>query len=117
MEWIIAIIAICTIGSLANNWIRARHGYPLKDENGAEEEWSGLSFSNKEFDQLKQQNRVLTEQLENTQDRVAVLERIVTDQGYSTARQIEALRDLPEPVADKSTGSGVPLNVNREKTR
>ncbi len=30
------------------------------------------------------------------EDRVRVLERIVTDQGYDTARQIEALRDNRE---------------------
>jgi hypothetical protein len=29
------------------------------------------------------------------EDRVAVLERIVTDQGYSLATEIEALRNLP----------------------
>jgi hypothetical protein len=32
------------------------------------------------------------------EERVAVLERIVTDQGYSLANEIEALRSLPTPV-------------------
>lgn len=31
-------------------------------------------------------------------ERVAVLERIVTDQGYSLAKEIESLRSLPAPV-------------------
>ena len=31
------------------------------------------------------------------EERVAVLERIVTDQGYSLASEIEALRNLPTP--------------------
>jgi uncharacterized caspase-like protein len=31
------------------------------------------------------------------EERVAVLERIVTDQGYSLASEIEALRSLPTP--------------------
>ena len=31
------------------------------------------------------------------EERVAVLERIVTDQGYSLAHEIEALRSLPTP--------------------
>jgi hypothetical protein len=38
------------------------------------------------------------------EDRVAVLERIVTDQGYSLANEIEALRSLPpqiEPTHEK----------------
>jgi hypothetical protein len=33
------------------------------------------------------------------EERVAVLERIVTDQGYSLANEIEALRSLPTPGA------------------
>jgi hypothetical protein len=38
------------------------------------------------------------------EERVAVLERIVTDQGYSLANEIEALRSLPpqiEPAHEK----------------
>ena len=41
------------------------------------------------------------------EDRVRVLERIVTDGGFNVAAQIEALRDAP-------TGSGVPLTNNKE---
>lgn len=32
------------------------------------------------------------------EERVAVLERIVTDQGYSLAKEIESLRSMPPPV-------------------
>ena len=36
------------------------------------------------------------------EERVAVLERIVTDQGYSLANEIEALRSLPtQPIHEK----------------
>ncbi len=93
MEFIITIIAICTVGSIINTWIRAKHGYPLKDDQGENEDFGFFSLSNKDIDSLKEQNRSLTERLANTQDRVAVLERIVTDQGYHTAREIEELRD------------------------
>ena len=31
-DFVIAIIAISTGGWLINNWIRARHGYPVEDE-------------------------------------------------------------------------------------
>jgi hypothetical protein len=40
------------------------------------------------------------------EERVAVLERIVTDQGYSLANEIEALRSLPpqiQPTPEKET--------------
>ena len=42
------------------------------------------------------------------EDRVRVLERIVTDKGYDVATQIEALRD-ERRVED--AGSGVPVNL------
>lgn len=52
-------------------------------------------------------------QIAKLEDRVKVLERIVTDGGYDVATQIEALRDT-RSVED--TGSGVALNVSsREK--
>ncbi|MAM39154.1 MAG: hypothetical protein CL949_11800 [Erythrobacter sp.] len=44
------------------------------------------------------------------EQRVQVLERIVTDRGYDVATQIEALRDQRE-VEDK--GSAVPLDVKQ----
>ena len=50
------------------------------------------------------QVRQLESQVELLQDRVEVLERIVTDQGYSIASQIEALRDPQQSgnkIADK----------------
>ncbi len=44
------------------------------------------------------------------EQRVRVLERIVTDKGYDVATQIEALRDTRE-VEDE--GSGVALNIKQ----
>ena len=51
-------------------------------------------------------------QIAKLEDRVQVLERIVTDGGYDVATQIEALRDT-RSVED--TGSGVPLNVSSKE--
>lgn len=109
MDWggpsfVIAIIAISTIGWLANNWIRARHGYDLEDE------WGGKSkkSDNAETKRLKAENRELHDKLDAMQDRMVVLEKIVTDRGYSLAEEIEALRDR--------TDTGTPLNIkNSEK--
>ncbi|MBO9603692.1 MAG: hypothetical protein J7496_14410 [Novosphingobium sp.] len=47
----------------------------------------------------------LVEQVEVLQDRVEVLERIVTDRGYDLATQIEALRDARDTVAQATTRS------------
>jgi hypothetical protein len=46
--------------------------------------------------------------IELLEDRIAVLERIVTDRGYDLATQIEALRDL-------RPDNGVPLGSVRQK--
>ncbi|KEO89015.1 hypothetical protein EH31_13290 [Erythrobacter longus] len=57
-------------------------------------------------------------QVAKLEDRVQVLERIVTDRGYDIATQIEALRDTREVESDGAITSdlGVPLNIgNKEK--
>ncbi len=51
-------------------------------------------------------------QVQQLEDRVRVLERIVTDKGYDVATQIEALRDTREV---EETGSGVPLNIDSKE--
>lgn len=51
-------------------------------------------------------------QVQRLEDRVQVLERIVTDKGYDVATQIEALRDTRSTdLAD----SGVPLDMARKE--
>lgn len=93
MSWggpgfVILIIALSMGGWLINNWIRAKHGYPLEDE------WGGTSdkTESREVFRLREENARLTDRLEASEDRLAVLERIVTDRGYSLADEIEALR-------------------------
>ncbi len=88
-EFVIAIIALCMGSWIISTWIRAKHGYPLEDE------WGGKTVKPVDQDEgkLLEHNRQLTDRLENAEDRLAVLERIITDEGYDTARKIEALRD------------------------
>ena len=50
-------------------------------------------------------------QVQKLEDRVRVLERIVTDKGYDVATQIEALRDQRRV----DHGSGVPLETGRRE--
>lgn len=52
-------------------------------------------------------------QVQKLEDRVQVLERIVTDRGYDVATQIEALRDVRN-VEDQS--AGVPLNIGNKES-
>ncbi|RXZ65480.1 hypothetical protein [Pelagerythrobacter rhizovicinus] len=111
MDWggpafVIAIIAVSTGGWLINNWIRAKHGYSLENE------WGGMTepTDSAETKRLREENRALHDKLDAMQDRMIVLEKIVTDRGYSLREEIEALRERPRP-----DDAGVPLNVQREE--
>ncbi|MEL7188756.1 MAG: hypothetical protein AAGK17_04315 [Pseudomonadota bacterium] len=106
--FVLLIIAISTAGWLINNWIRARHGYALENEWGGKTE----KPDHAENQRLKAENRELNDKLDSMQDRMVVLEKIVTDRGYSLSNEIEALRDTPA----KSADSGVPLNLNKKET-
>ncbi len=105
-EFVLALIALSTGGWLLNNWIRARHGYSLEDEWGGKTERS----EDAEARQLRAENADLRTLLGKVDKRMQVLERIVTDKGYSVAAEIESLREFGD-----DEGPGVPLQMpNRE---
>ncbi|WP_066524848.1 hypothetical protein [Erythrobacter sp. CCH5-A1] len=89
--FILLIVTVCTAGWLVNNWIRAKHGYPLEDE------WGGKTAKpdQAEARRLAAENKALHDKLDAMQDRMIVLEKIVTDRGYSLSAEIEALRETP----------------------
>ncbi|MDB5693294.1 MAG: hypothetical protein JWO81_2357 [Alphaproteobacteria bacterium] len=77
--------AISTFGWVANNWIRARHGYPIEDEGDE-------APSKRRMDAVCEENHDLKGQVAKLEQRLAVLERIATDPAERTAREIENLR-------------------------
>lgn len=85
------IMALAIGGWLVNNWIRAKHGYALEDSWGRKVEPSDSA----ETTRLKAENRELHGKLDAMQDRLIVLEKIITDRGYTLSAEIEALRDTP----------------------
>ena len=109
-DFVIAIIALSVGGWLVNNWIRAKHGYALEDE------WGGKTHpaESNETKRLKAENRELHEKLDAMQTRMVVLEKIVTDRGYSLAEEIEALRDQRR--VENETDSGVPLGLQSKES-
>ena len=96
MSWggpgfVIGIIALCYGGWLLNNWIRAKHGYPLEDE------WGGKSAridadADRKIMVLSNENETLNSKIGHLEERVAVLERIVTDKAGRLSEEIEKLR-------------------------
>jgi cell division protein FtsB len=89
--FVIAIVAISTIGWVMTTAIRARHGYPLTDDWG-----KAVSPTNREADQATKALTAENEQLKTTvgrlEERLKVLERIATDPSRQLADEIEKLR-------------------------
>jgi hypothetical protein len=77
--------AISTFGWVANNWIRARHGYPIAEEGDE-------APSRRRMDAVCAENKELKSQVARLEQRLGVLERIATDPAERTAREIENLR-------------------------
>lgn len=99
-EFVIFIVAISTGGWVINNWIRARHGYPLEDEWGGKSALGNMGMGeDKTSKALIEENRELRAQLGKVNERLQVLERIATDRSVNVAAQIEALRDEPQIAA------------------
>ena len=98
MEWAmivpIAAIVVGPIAWVANNWVRARHGFDPQDVDGGK--------GTKQVAALTAQNELLKQQLAGLQQRMITMEAIVTDGGLQTAAQIEALRTQRNlPFGDK----------------
>lgn len=76
-----------TAGWILNNWIRARHGYPIEDHHDRHD-----GGRKRQMDAICAENRDLKGQVSQLEERLAVLERIATDPAERTAREIESLR-------------------------
>lgn len=93
----VAITIAATAGWVITTWLRIRHGYPLEGS------WGNAIYP-RTNDQAMQriallttENAELQAQLGSLKDRLATVERIVTDSGYHLTAQIEALRHDSAP--------------------
>ncbi len=88
---ILAIVVI-TLGVAYTTRIKIKAGYPLTGG------WGQAVYpktSSEEIERIKllsQENAQLRAELGSVKDRLATVERIVTDSGYQLTHQIEALR-------------------------
>ena len=80
------------IAWVVNTAIRVRHGYPLENS------WGKSVYPKKDTETIErlrlasQENAQLRAELGSVKDRLANVERIVTDSGYHLTHEIEALR-------------------------
>ena len=89
----IAIIAsVGVVGWVVNTWLRIKHGYPL---DGA---WGQAVYPRKNEEAMERikllstENAQLRAELGSVKDRLANVERIVTDDSHRLTQEIEALR-------------------------
>ena len=83
---------IATLGWVFTTWLRIKHGYPL---DGA---WGQAIYPKKNEEVvervklLSQENAQLRAELGAVKDRLANVERIVTDDSHRLTQEIESLR-------------------------
>ena len=89
----IAVVGLAgVVGWIFTTWLRVKHGYPL---DGA---WGQAIYPQKNDEAmeriklLSQENARLSAELGSIKDRLANVERIVTDSGSMLDREIEQLR-------------------------
>ena len=99
-EFVLAIIGMAMLSGVLKSWGRPAHGAVGKRRGGKQAEAAEQS----EVTRLRAENAQLRDRLELHEDRLITLEKIVTDSGYDVARQIERLRDRPEPTPRIETG-------------
>jgi hypothetical protein len=90
-DFVLAIIAMSMIGWVITSWIRAKHGYPMEGE------WGGTVNKDdpkaaRQIELLSNENEQLTGKITRLEDRIAVLERIVTDKPARLSAEIDGLR-------------------------
>ncbi len=92
MPFIAMIVAIGIGGWVINTWLRIKHGYPL---DGA---WGQAVYPKKDEETIERirllstENAQLRAELGSIKDRLANVERIVTDDSHRLTQEIESLR-------------------------
>lgn len=89
--FILAIIALSTIGWIVTTAIRARHGYPLEGEWGGTVTRHDPAAENA-AKSLAAENHQLKATVGKLEERLKVLERIATDPSQKLSNEIEQLR-------------------------
>jgi len=90
-DWGILIPLFAIMAWVINNWIRARHGYPMEGKKGGRTA-PGTVETERTIQLLSAENDKLANQVLRLEERIAVLERIATDPATRVANEIERLR-------------------------
>ena len=92
LPWVAVVASIGVVGWVVTTWMRIKHGYPL---DGA---WGQAVYPKKNEEVIErvklvsQENAQLRAELGSIKDRLANVERIVTDDSHRLSQEIDALR-------------------------
>jgi hypothetical protein len=97
LPWIIggalAVGAASVWGWVHTTKLRIQHGYPLEGAWGQSLKPTNDGETKQRVTLLTQENAELRAELGAMKDRLAVVERIVTDEGYGLSSEIDKLRE------------------------
>ncbi len=87
-------VAAITAGWVVTTWMRIKHGYPLEGAWGQSLKPATDHEAKQRVTLLTQENAELRAELGAVKDRLANVERIVTDGSYQLSSEIDGLRAL-----------------------
>ena len=88
-----ALLGVLGLGAwVFTTWLRIRHGYPLENSWGKAVYPRTSDETTERVRLLSTENAQLRAELSAVKDRLATVERIVTDGSYRLDREIDALR-------------------------
>lgn len=90
---LVIIVAIAIAGWVFTTWLRVKNGYPLDGAWGQAVYPKSADETTERVKLLSQENAQLRAELGSIKDRLATVERIVTDSGHLLDREIAQLRD------------------------
>jgi hypothetical protein len=90
---LIGILGVLAIGGwILTTWLRIKHGYPLDGAWGQAVYPKSADETVERVKLVSAENAQLRAELGSIKDRLATVERIVTDDGHRLTQEIEALR-------------------------
>jgi hypothetical protein len=89
--YIAIIVAVSVGGSILNNWLKIKNGYPLSNSWGMPLHPRKDEETIERIRLLTSENAQLRAEVGSMKDRLETLERIATDQPTKLARDIDAL--------------------------
>jgi hypothetical protein len=90
---VVAIVGLAGVGGwVFTTWLRVKNGYPLENSWGKAVYPKTSDEAMERVKLISQENAQLRAELGSVKDRLAVIERIVTDESHRLSHEIEALR-------------------------